>query len=655
MPALSRSDRARMNGFSLTPHADAERRDLKPVVPATKYHQKAILKAFKEFLTTEMGQEGIVNLKFGSPKPSQSVIKNFLCWCSCSAIGKLDETENCAPTLNSVETWWYRLKSTLQRTLGCNCTRSSSDDIVGYIRGRLSEQRELVLRMKEKNFVDGEDVRILLQQLWCEESHDKPREDVRNTSRDIVQDSALLLMHLYNAARPGAILPTQHYEVLHLCYEVCNHEIERLWINRSDVSYSANPDDKHLTKLRSLDLAVRGMPHATDDLIVYFLTLAFHDNVFQDFETPAQLLTWVNAHPEPQIRIKYKPEKLKEPVFRQAVTVIKGEETRGTYAYSVFIHHLKSLSLRAGYEKHVLPYDIRRAVANHINGSTTTAQQNQLLGHHHQNVYTKSYQMALSSVDLQTLTTGSEVDTEWNDAKQQLRRIERRARNRELPTLVARHLSTTQQSTSDHDEATRKVVVDSYFREARHALSGSEDLCSGSQLLNFASRQSSIPWSVEKLGDLGNPSIIPLLQTLFNLSLRGVQKFLESSQGYSRIECLQYLLIFLDQRGGGYYRPREEPIVENPKTTDPPRAIRLSSGVENIYTSVQDLAAPVSSEGIDLELRKHFEAKHGIKDRTAQLGKRKQDEDALEVEQETTYVVRKTDPVSLPSNDDRRL
>ncbi|KAL9050962.1 MAG: hypothetical protein Q9162_006313 [Coniocarpon cinnabarinum] len=534
MPKPSRSQLAASRGFELTVHAEgvAPKVDLTPLAPPSKYAYDALFDMFKEFLLTQVthDEKAVKNAtSWGSSRPSPTTIKDFLRWYCMSAEGKID-AKNTAVSLNTAETQWYRFRTMVQRQMGCEFTKAFSQDILGFIRGRLKSDIGLVCKMKSKSFADGADIRILLQQVWCEEVRPMPERENCSLPRDRVQESLLMLMHLYTAARPGAMLPTQHYPRLHLQYKI------------------------------SLELAVRSKSRFTDDLIGFFLALAFQDQAFQDFATPLDLMEWLekNFHAE-KARIRYKAEKLEEHVLKQTSNRAK----TNLLDYNKFCRSLHQLSINAGYAKGIAPYDIRRAVADTINRFGTTAQQNQTLGHYDQKVYKKCYQMALSSLDLQRLTTGAlEDEDEWDDAIQLLRRIERRVNQKILPPHVRNMLIADLPCLPLHeDDVERRPAVQAYLQRIRKNLGNTTNVDDvTSRLSKFVLQKSTIPASVEKLGPLNEKTTLPLIQTFFTPSLRAIQKYFDSDQPYSRKECLENLLTYMAKGNRGCYRPNAQPI-----------------------------------------------------------------------------------------------
>ena len=123
----------------------------------------------------------------------------------------------------------------------------------------------------------------------------------------------------------------------------------------------ARPAVVKADKIYSNSITIPSKDRVTDDVMLFFLALAFHNRVFEDFDYPKELARWI-AQTSHGAQITYKSNKTAEPVFKQAVKLSKqGEATRGTY--HVFLAHIKSLSLSAGYEKHLVPGDIRVALA----------------------------------------------------------------------------------------------------------------------------------------------------------------------------------------------------------------------------------------------------------------------------------------------------
>ncbi len=66
------------------------------------------------------------------------------------------------------------------------------------------------------------DLEALVEQIWCFDAKEILHERTR------IQLALLTLLHFYSGARPGSLLPTDHYPENYLKYQVCSH-VACLW------------------------------------------------------------------------------------------------------------------------------------------------------------------------------------------------------------------------------------------------------------------------------------------------------------------------------------------------------------------------------------------------------------------------------------------
>ena len=75
--------------------------------------------------------------------------------------------------------------------------------------------------------------------------------------------------------------------------------------------------------------------------------------------------------PRHSLEFKWKPEKLKTPIFRQAERTATGVETSLTKAlrYYTYLYYLQRLGLAAGFMQILTAYTIRRGVGEAVEGT----------------------------------------------------------------------------------------------------------------------------------------------------------------------------------------------------------------------------------------------------------------------------------------------
>jgi hypothetical protein len=108
--------------------------------------------------------------------------------------------------------------------------------------------------------------------------------------------------------------------------------------------------------------------------ISHILALAIKDDAIEvDGFTHAEPFFTSNLQdPTKAILVHWKPEKLKKPIFRQAVRTFDGLATSDHKAlrYSTFIFYLDRLGWAAGFAQKLTSYCFRRGTGNAVDGKT---------------------------------------------------------------------------------------------------------------------------------------------------------------------------------------------------------------------------------------------------------------------------------------------
>ncbi|KAG4032660.1 hypothetical protein MFRU_006g01280 [Monilinia fructicola] len=130
--------------------------------------------------------------------------------------------------------------------------------------------------------------------------------------------------------------------------------------------------------------------------ISHILAIAIRDNAIKvDGYTHAEPFFTSNLNdPTKAILVHWKPEKLKVPIFRQAVGTFDGLSTSEHKAprYSTFAHYLDRLGWAAGFAQKLTSYCFRRGTENAVDGAATTAVRDQVMRHNPQTgVFCGSY------------------------------------------------------------------------------------------------------------------------------------------------------------------------------------------------------------------------------------------------------------------------
>jgi hypothetical protein len=109
--------------------------------------------------------------------------------------------------------------------------------------------------------------------------------------------------------------------------------------------------------------------------ISHILAIAIKDNAIKvDGFTHAEPFFTSNLQdPTKAVLVHWKPEKLKVPIFRQAVRTSDGLVTSEHKAlrYSTFMFHLDRLGWAAGFAQKLTSYCFRRGTGNAVDGKSS--------------------------------------------------------------------------------------------------------------------------------------------------------------------------------------------------------------------------------------------------------------------------------------------
>ncbi|KAK3613833.1 hypothetical protein LTR22_027993 [Elasticomyces elasticus] len=131
------------------------------------------------------------------------------------------------------------------------------------------------------------------------------------------------------------------------------------------------------------------------------LSLAWADKAFEhDFEHPDKLLnlridlgdkstTLSNASKPCWRPIRWREDILDTPILRES-NAIDGT-ANDPLRYTTAARHIRSLSIRAGFEQEVGLYYLRRASANNLDRNVTASERNKIMDHSHNRVYERYY------------------------------------------------------------------------------------------------------------------------------------------------------------------------------------------------------------------------------------------------------------------------
>ncbi|RAL59974.1 hypothetical protein DID88_000600 [Monilinia fructigena] len=130
--------------------------------------------------------------------------------------------------------------------------------------------------------------------------------------------------------------------------------------------------------------------------VSHILAIAIRDNAIKvEGYTHAKPFFESNLQdPTKAVLIHWKPEKLKTPIFRQAVWAFDGLSTSEHKAlrYSTFAYYLDRLGWAAGFAQKLTSYCFRRGTGNAVDGAATSAVRDQVMRHNPQTgVFCGSY------------------------------------------------------------------------------------------------------------------------------------------------------------------------------------------------------------------------------------------------------------------------
>ncbi|KAL9093214.1 MAG: hypothetical protein Q9159_000391 [Coniocarpon cinnabarinum] len=103
----------------------------------------------------------------GAPLPLPNLVKQYLKWYTKTAVGIIDK-EKKVPTQNTVEHASHTLTTMLQRETGNKYNQVQINDFIEFIRDDLRRECGVKHVTKPKRYADEVDLKIMLDQLWCE-------------------------------------------------------------------------------------------------------------------------------------------------------------------------------------------------------------------------------------------------------------------------------------------------------------------------------------------------------------------------------------------------------------------------------------------------------------------------------------------------------
>ncbi|APA11274.1 hypothetical protein sscle_07g060440 [Sclerotinia sclerotiorum 1980 UF-70] len=354
-------------------------------------------------------------------------------------------------TFSSVHQYLLQFKQLYNRVNGRHMDTNDAKEVLKYLDTILTKEFTLRREKTAKPVLGADDLILLLTHHWARDTSIFPTEDQR------LALATIMLLLIYTGCRPAELVDAAKGKIAigrDQTYEDDNwdNECEGLdetkdddpiyenpepWVDPKISDYDDKDDEDILTReykaLCYEDIRlwiVRNPTPGERDLLGMEITLAHHkganrnpkpttflfheealpilcpvshilaiairDNAIKvDGFTHAKPFFTSNLQdPTKAVLVHWKPEKLKIPIFRQAVWTFDGLSTSEHKAlrYSTFAYYLDRLGWAAGFAQKLTSYCFRRGTGNAVDGAATTAVRDQVMRHNPQTgVFCGSY------------------------------------------------------------------------------------------------------------------------------------------------------------------------------------------------------------------------------------------------------------------------
>ncbi|KAF2832795.1 hypothetical protein CC86DRAFT_399460 [Ophiobolus disseminans] len=325
----------------------------------------------------------------GAPVPESETIKRFLTWWAGSSTGKIEDNVS----VTSAEVTWARYQAVIFRETGHRVPRKTNEDI-------LAREHNLSLLKKDKGLCDIVVHEHLAAQLLCHDIDEFPWE------RDRVQMLFILQLHMFSGGRPSAFVPTGYYPEINLTYGDVDFLLLRdgLGVEKFAMALTQRFRKGEKEKINdNLQILWTEEEDVMNSPVHSFLAIAFADQAFEALSCRDDLQKQTLGT-EQLKSFPFKEE------FRNQPFLVNQDGT--PVRYQRVWYNLKHLSLRAGYNDYIRPYDIRRGTANKLDESPEVSAhaRNQVFGHSHRDVYKRHYQSSVSAVDIKGIVLRGKYD-----------------------------------------------------------------------------------------------------------------------------------------------------------------------------------------------------------------------------------------------------
>ncbi|TGO90359.1 hypothetical protein BPOR_0067g00010 [Botrytis porri] len=302
-----------------------------------------------------------------------------------------------------------RFKSVYERKH--NEELDSMQELRTFIKTSLARSLGLSTKTRPKPIASLNDLKDIIGYLWMNDPLNFLYERAR------VQIALLILMLVYTASRPGAVIDSHAY---YMTGQAMRYKDIKLTLQQNpnggrplmsilftfNLRKNERDDEGEVYKQQLFeDLTSRHMCPIT-----LFLALAFADDAFATVNSIEELYD-PSICSAKYIDIQFKESVLNKPLFRSNRSMDASHHAEAL-TYQAFNHSLRKIAQRAGFKDDFTSYVIRRTSANVLNQHVTSAERGKILGHSNDQVFQNSYLASHSGVDLQSLTVGQEQRTQ---------------------------------------------------------------------------------------------------------------------------------------------------------------------------------------------------------------------------------------------------
>ncbi|EIM80084.1 uncharacterized protein STEHIDRAFT_135406 [Stereum hirsutum FP-91666 SS1] len=398
--------------------------------PATLAHHERIKTAWKEFVGSwyEKDPTTRAQLDFewkpGAPHPERVHIKNFVLYLSLTMQGRFgDWTTNedgtlspPPPTLGTVRDFIIIFTSLFNRYVRNPLPKSLTDDVMHYLRSaELAESVKLSKGARFKHVSNSFDIQLLLEDVYSTPRIKLHRLRFQNALPPIITS--------ITTERPGAIVESHPHRGSN---EALAWKDLRFFV----VPNELDPRTPHVFVMVTIRLQ-KGLRHKEGAYKSFFLYpepasnrvlcpllpilyLAFDDNIFEDLQTPEELLT-PRLLPTAIHELRIRPSKNELLILRRQNLTPDGPviDPQLAMPYSALYRQLYASSIDAGFPFHFTMYAARRGAGQRITTTLSEDERKQAMGHTDSSeTWIKAYLGKINHADLQSVQVDRAVDSD---------------------------------------------------------------------------------------------------------------------------------------------------------------------------------------------------------------------------------------------------